>query len=156
MRRSRVEHGTFTPTRRGVTHGPPIAPRSSQASTRCRSATSAGAVSCASKARTAGGGGATRSRTLAAHVTCDTCDAPLRCALVNLLDPEALPGRWMIDTRERLARFDGRSVHWVRAYAGERFSVVWYVNKRQHARPQSFDVDLEWVPVADHVPSSEL
>ena len=30
----------------------------------------------------------------------------------------------MIDTSGRLAKFDGRSVHWVRRYEGERFSVV--------------------------------
>ena len=54
--------------------------------------------------------------------------------------------RWMVDTRERLAKFDGRSVHWVRGYSGERYSVVWYVNKHEHATEQVFDVDEDWVP----------
>lgn len=35
---------------------------------------------------------------------------------------------WMIDTRERLVRFDGRFVYWVRGYSGDCFLVVWYVN----------------------------
>jgi hypothetical protein len=54
--------------------------------------------------------------------------------------------RWMIDTRAKLARADGRSVHWVRSYSGERFSVIWYVNRERFAASQSFDVDLEWEP----------
>jgi len=53
--------------------------------------------------------------------------------------------RWMIDTRERLARFDGRSVHWVRGYDGDRFSVVWYVNRDASFTPQRFDVDATFV-----------
>ena len=68
--------------------------------------------------------------------------------------------RWRIDTRGRLARFDGRSVHWVRGYEGERFSVVWYVNRYEHATAQAFDVDAEWAPAgetaaaADHAPDA--
>jgi hypothetical protein len=55
--------------------------------------------------------------------------------------------RWMIDTRERLARFDGRSVHWVRGYSGDRFSVVWYVNRESYFTPQRYDVDETFVGV---------
>lgn len=53
--------------------------------------------------------------------------------------------RWMIDTRERLAKFDGRSVHWVRGYDGDRFSVVWYVNREANFTAQRFDVDATFV-----------
>ena len=53
--------------------------------------------------------------------------------------------RYAIDTRERLARFDGRCVHWVRGYEGERFSVVWYVNRRTNFTEPRFDVDLSFV-----------
>ena len=53
--------------------------------------------------------------------------------------------RWMINTRERLARFDGRSVHWVRGYTGTRYSVVWYVNRKTKFTPQKFDVDESFV-----------
>ena len=53
--------------------------------------------------------------------------------------------RWMINTRERLARFDGRSVHWVRGYTGTRYSVVWYVNRIANFKPQEFDVDENFV-----------
>ena len=62
--------------------------------------------------------------------------------------------RWLIDTREKLAKFDGRSVHWVRGYRGERFSVVWYINRAQQGAPQAFDVDLEWTPVGMPVGSA--
>ena len=58
--------------------------------------------------------------------------------------------RWRIDTRNRLAKFDGRSAHWVRGYHGNRFSVVWYVNQGRHGRPQSFDVDLDWAPANEN------
>jgi hypothetical protein len=57
--------------------------------------------------------------------------------------------RWMIDTRERLARFDGRSVHWVRGYAGDRLSVVWYVNRDANFVPQRYDVDASFVGTDD-------
>ena len=60
--------------------------------------------------------------------------------------------RWMIDTRQRLAKFDGRSVHWVRGYSGERHSVVWYVNRPEHGTPQAFDVDLAWTPAGSAEP----
>ena len=62
--------------------------------------------------------------------------------------------RWRIDTRERLAKFDGRSVHWVRGYRGERFSVVWYVNREEHATAQEFDVDAEWSPHGERADTS--
>ena len=61
--------------------------------------------------------------------------------------------RWMIDTRGRLAKFDGRSVHWVRGYQGERYSVVWYVNRAEHGTTQVFDVDLDWKPCVNAVVS---
>jgi len=57
--------------------------------------------------------------------------------------------RWMIDTRERLARFDGRSVHWVRGYSGDRLSVVWYVNRESNFTPQRYDVDETFVGIDD-------
>ena len=53
--------------------------------------------------------------------------------------------RYAIDTRERLAKFDGRSVHWVRSFSGKRFSVVWYVNRVANFTEQAFDVDLSFV-----------
>lgn len=53
--------------------------------------------------------------------------------------------RYAIDTRERLARFDGRSVHWVRGFSGQRLSVVWYVNRVANFTEQAFDVDLNFV-----------
>ena len=62
--------------------------------------------------------------------------------------------RWRIDTRERLAKFDGRSVHWVRGYRGERFSVVWYVNREEHATAQNFDVAAEWSPHGERADTS--
>lgn len=53
--------------------------------------------------------------------------------------------RWMIDTREKMAKFDGRSVHWVRGYGGgDRYSVVWFVNRDSNATEQTFDVDLSF------------
>ena len=37
-------------------------------------------------------------------------------------------------------------------YAGERYSVVWYVNKEEHATCQAFDVDECWAPSGRVVP----
>ena len=66
---------------------------------------------------------------------------------------EAADGRtrWCVETRGRLARFDGRAVHWVRSYTGQRWSVVWYVNREESATPQTFDVDAAWRPAGDIV-----
>ena len=52
--------------------------------------------------------------------------------------------RWVVDTRGKMARFDGRFAHWVRGYdraEGVRFSVVWYANKPSAATPRTFAVD---------------
>ena len=52
--------------------------------------------------------------------------------------------RWVVDTRGKMARFDGRFAHWVRGYdraKGVRFSVVWYANKPSAATPRTFAVD---------------
>ena len=52
--------------------------------------------------------------------------------------------RWVVDTRGKMARFDGRFAHWVRGYdraEGVRFSVVWYANKPSAATARSFAVD---------------
>ena len=49
--------------------------------------------------------------------------------------------RWVVDTRGKMARFDGRFAHWVRGYdraEGVRFSVVWYANKPSAATPRTF------------------
>ena len=52
--------------------------------------------------------------------------------------------RWVVDTRGKMARFDGRFAHWVRGYdraEGVRFSVVWYANKPSATTPRTFAVD---------------
>ena len=71
--------------------------------------------------------------------------------------------RWVVDTRGRLARFDGRYVHWVRGFenriaiGGEhehhrkmtstcRYSVVFYVNKPQNGTRRGAPVDVAWTP----------
>ena len=71
--------------------------------------------------------------------------------------------RWVVDTRGRLARFDGRYVHWVRGFenrrvtGGERrhrkmtgttcrYSVVFYVNKPAHGTRRGAPVDVAWTP----------
>ena len=71
--------------------------------------------------------------------------------------------RWVVDTRGRLARFDGRYVHWVRGFenrrviGGEhdhhrkmtstcRYSVVFYVNKPQNGTRRGAQVDVAWTP----------
>jgi len=60
--------------------------------------------------------------------------------------------RWMIDTREKMAKFDGRSVHWVRGYGGgDRYSVVWFVNRDSNATEQTFDVDLSFTDQSSSV-----
>ena len=58
--------------------------------------------------------------------------------------------RWAVDTRNRVARVDGRFAHWVRGYdsaRGARYSVVFYANKPSAAtarlRPP---VDVGFVP----------
>eukprot|EP00947_MAST-08B_sp_MAST-8B-sp1_P000113 g113.t1 len=54
-------------------------------------------------------------------------DAPTPGGRAGQLCVEASPLDVVsIDTFERLGRMDGRYVHWVSAYSGERFSVIFY------------------------------
>ena len=54
--------------------------------------------------------------------------------------------RYRVNTKNRLAKVDGRSCHWVRGYSGTRYSVIWYVNDRANFTPQTFDVDERFQP----------
>ena len=58
--------------------------------------------------------------------------------------------RWAVDTRNRLARVDGRFTHWVRGYdttLGARYSVVFYANKPSAATARlQPPVDARFVP----------
>ena len=49
--------------------------------------------------------------------------------------------RYRVNTKNRIAKCDGRSCHWVRGYSGDRYSVIWYVNDKKNFTPQTFDVD---------------
>ena len=52
----------------------------------------------------------------------------------------------MLDTRDRMARVDGRFVHWVRGYEGTRYSLIFFSTAPESATPKA-------VPFADFVPS---
>jgi hypothetical protein len=59
--------------------------------------------------------------------------------------------RWEVDTRDRVARVDGRFVHWVRGYDsgknGARYSVIFYANKPSAATERMrLPVDESFVP----------
>ena len=82
--------------------------------------------------------------------------------------------RWVVDTRGKIARVDGRFVHWVRGYdrrvrkdvekdvgnraaeaggdegrgkkEGNRYSVIYYINKPRYATAKTFAVEEDWKP----------
>ena len=54
--------------------------------------------------------------------------------------------RYRVNTKNRIAKCDGRSCHWVRGYSGTRYSVIWYVNDKKKFTPQMFDVDENFQP----------
>ena len=66
--------------------------------------------------------------------------------------------RWVVDTRGKIGRVDGRYVHWVRGYdrsgsrlggeegGGTRYSVIYYMNKPRHGTERTFAVDENWTP----------
>jgi hypothetical protein len=63
--------------------------------------------------------------------------------------------RFVVDTRDRIGRVDGRCAHWVRGFdAGAdgsravRYSVIYYVNRPRHGTPETFAVDEKWSPVS--------
>ena len=58
--------------------------------------------------------------------------------------------RWVVDTRDSIARVDGRCAHWVRGWrdfgANARYSVIYYVTRPRCATALSFAVDEGWSP----------
>merc|ERR1712160_211624 len=77
----------------------------------------------------------------------DSCDTTHQFALslgdfsdggqlcVEGSDPSAL---WVVNTHDRIARIDGRFVHWVRGHRqGDRYSVIWFSTRSEHATPKS-------------------
>jgi hypothetical protein len=63
--------------------------------------------------------------------------------------------RFVVDTRDRIGRVDGRCAHWVRGFdagvdgsAAVRYSVIYYVNRPRHGTPETFAVDEKWSPVS--------
>ncbi len=57
--------------------------------------------------------------------------------------------RWVVDTRDKIGRVDGRFAHWVRGFdatEGTRYSVIYYVNKPKNATERTFAVDEAFAP----------
>ena len=59
--------------------------------------------------------------------------------------------RWVVDTRDSVARVDGRCAHWVRGWRDfgtnrPRYSVIYYVTRPRYATTVSFAVDEGWSP----------
>ena len=58
--------------------------------------------------------------------------------------------RWVVDTRDSIARVDGRCAHWVRGWrdfgTNARYSVIYYVTRPRCATASSFAVDEGWSP----------
>ena len=41
---------------------------------------------------------------------------------------------WVVATKDRVAKLDGRFIHWVRGYgAGERYSLIFFATDPEHA-----------------------
>lgn len=69
--------------------------------------------------------------------------------------------RWVVDTRGKIGRVDGRFVHWVRGYSrsrasagpcqedGTRYSVIYYMNRPQRGTERTFAVDESWTPAGE-------
>lgn len=71
--------------------------------------------------------------------------------------------RWVVDTRGKIGRVDGRFVHWVRGYSrsrsrasgvsraedGTRYSVIYYMNRSQRGTARTFAVDESWTPAGE-------
>jgi hypothetical protein len=59
-------------------------------------------------------------------------------------------GIHVINTYHRLARVDGRYVHWVRGYGGgsDRFSLIWFSTRPEDATPMDGPVFPDFVPAA--------
>jgi len=53
----------------------------------------------------------------------------------------------VIDIHDKIARIDGRFIHWVRGYnGGDRFSVIYYSTNEAHRTPTIFAYDPTFVP----------
>lgn len=72
------------------------------------------------------------------------------CGGQLVVESECGETRWVIDTKDRIAKFDGRFAHWVRGFGdagdtgdipGVRYSVIFYANKVRAATAKSFAVD---------------
>ena len=57
------------------------------------------------------------------------------------------PGEvYVVNTRERIARVDGRFVHWVRRSKGERYSIIFFSTNPKHGAPQQRAYHADFAP----------
>ena len=47
----------------------------------------------------------------------------------------------VVDTRNRVAKVDGRFVHWVRGFRGDRYSLIYFVLSKENHTPRRWSVD---------------
>ena len=60
---------------------------------------------------------------------------------------------WVCNTHDRIARVDGRFVHWVRGYGGgDRYSLIWYSTDPRDATRVAKPVHTAWRPAGGIVP----
>ena len=53
----------------------------------------------------------------------------------------------VVDTRNRIARVDGRHVHWVRTFtSGDRYSLIFFDTTEHNPTPIGVAADAEWRP----------
>lgn len=100
---------------------------------------------------------------LSPHI--DQCDTSYQYALAlgafhgGELCVEEAGGRvvHVVETRGRIARVDGRHVHWVRTHGGgDRYSLIFYDTTGRRPQPRSAAVDTSWVPLLLGAHGSEV
>mmetsp|Transcript_68884 Transcript_68884/g.150553 ORF Transcript_68884/g.150553 Transcript_68884/m.150553 type:complete len:573 (-) Transcript_68884:21-1739(-) len=55
---------------------------------------------------------------------------------------------FVVETKNRIAWADGRAIHWVRGYSGERFSLIFYCTDPAYAEPLGKSCDPAWKPAS--------
>lgn len=67
--------------------------------------------------------------------------------------------RFRVLTKNRIAKCDGRSTHWVRGWErGTRYSIIWFTTNSENFTKQTFDVDEGFQPyhnMVQHIPSED-
>mmetsp|Transcript_46909 Transcript_46909/g.150790 ORF Transcript_46909/g.150790 Transcript_46909/m.150790 type:complete len:107 (-) Transcript_46909:71-391(-) len=55
---------------------------------------------------------------------------------------------WVVNTHNRLARVDGRAVHWVRGFDGERYSLIFFATNPADHEDLAESCSTGWIPDA--------